>query len=117
LVVVADALPSLLSLLSTPAIEDAVVVAAVIGFVLLGVVTAPLAPQPFLPLSYHTIPSLLFALAIIDVAATAVSTTTTVVQLRGRGRRVAHMMHASPRSFSFTMVQAWHSHDVDIMLE
>jgi hypothetical protein len=95
------------------AIEDEVAVAAVIGFVLLGEDTSP----PASPLSYRTIPSLLSALAIIEDAATAVSTTTTVVLLRGRGRGVAHMMHASPCSFSFTMVQAQHSHDVDIMLE
>ena len=109
--------PSLPSLLSTLAIEDAVAVAAVIGFVLLGENTTPPAPWLSLPLSYHTIPSLLSALAIIDVAATAVSTTTTVVLLRGRGRGVAHMMHASPCSFSLTMVQARHSHDVNMMLD
>jgi len=68
--------------------------------------TAPRAPRPSSPLSYRTVPSLLSALAIEDA-----------VLLRGRGRRVAHMMHASPRSFSFTMVQASHSHDDDMMLE
>ncbi len=108
--------PSLPSLLSTLAIEDAVAVAAVIGFVLLGENTTPPAPRPSLPLSYHTIPSLLSALAIIDVAATAVSTTTTVVLLRGHGRGVPHMMHASPCLLSFTMVQALHSHDGAILL-
>ena len=106
---------SLLSLHSTLNIEDAVPAAAVIGFDLLGEDTAPPSPQPLL--SYRTVPSLLSSLAIIDDAATAVSTTTTIVLLRGRGRGVAHMMHASPCSISFTMVQARHSHDVDIMLE
>jgi hypothetical protein len=104
---------SLLSLHSTLNIEDAVPAAAVIGFDLLGD-TAPPSPQPLL--SYLTVPLLLSALVIIDVAATAVSTTTTVVLLRGRGRGVAHMMHASPCSFSFTMVQALHSHDGAILL-
>jgi hypothetical protein len=58
---------------------------------------------------------LLSALAIEDAAAAAAATA--VVLLRGRGRGVAHMMHASPRSFSFTMVQAPHSQDDDMMLE
>ena len=83
---------------------------------LLGEDTAPPAPRPSLPLSYRTIPSLLSALAIIEDAATAVSTTTTVVLLRGHGRGVPHMMHASPCLLSFTMVQALHSHDGAILL-
>jgi hypothetical protein len=58
---------------------------------------------------------LLAALAIEDAAAAAAATA--IVLLWGRGRGVAHMMHASPRSFSFTMVQAPHSHDDDMMLE
>jgi hypothetical protein len=70
-----------------------------------------------LPLSYRTIPSLLSALAIIEDAATAAAATTTVILLRGRGRGVAHMMHTSPLLLSFTMVQAPHSHDDDMMLE
>ena len=96
-------LPSLLSIL---AIKDVAAAAAATAFVLLGEDTAPRAPRPSSPLSYRTVPSLLSALAIEDA-----------VLLRGRGRRVAHMMHASPRSFSFTMVQASHSHDDDMMLE
>jgi hypothetical protein len=110
--------PSLPSLLSTLAIEDAVAAAVATAFVLLGARgedTAPRAPRPSSPLSYHTVPSLLSALAIEDAATAAAATT--VVLLRGRGRGVAHMMHASPRSFSFTMVQAPHSHDDGMMLE
>jgi hypothetical protein len=98
-------------LLSTLTIEDAVVAAAVTAFVLLGEDTAPRAP----PLLYRIVPSLLSALAIEDVAVAAAATT--VVLLRGRGRGIAHMMHASPRWFSFTMVQAPHSHDDDMMFE
>ncbi len=107
--------PSLPSLLSTLTIKDAVVAAAVTAFVLLGEDTAPRAPRPPPPLSYRIVPSLLSALAIEDAAVAAAATT--VVLLQGRGRGVAHMMHASPRSFSFTMVQAPHSHDDDMMLE
>ena len=74
---------------------------------------APRAPRPSSPRSHRTVPSLLSALAIEDAAAAAAATA--VVLLRGRGRGVAHMMHASPRSFSFTMVQAPHSHDDDML--
>ena len=105
-------LPSLLSIL---AIKDVAAAAAATAFVLLGEDTAPRAPRLSPPLSYRIVPSLLSALAIEDAAVAAAATT--VVLLQGRGRGVAHMMHASPRSFSFTMVQASHSHDDDMMLE
>jgi len=58
---------------------------------------------------------LLSALAIEDAVTAAAATA--FVLLRARGRGVVHMMHANPRSFSFTMVQAPHSHDDDMMLE
>jgi len=110
--------PSLPSLLSALGIEDAVAGAAAIAFILLGARgedAAPRAPWPSSPLSYRTVLSLLSALTIKDAAAAAA--TAAVVLLRVRGCGVAHMMHANPRSFSFTMVQAPHSHDEDMMLE
>ncbi len=106
--------PSLPSLLSILPIED-VAPATAVAFVLLCKDTAPRAPWLSLPLSYHTVPSLLSALTIEDAEVAAA--VTTVILLWGRGRGVVHMMHASPRSFSFTMVQAPHSHDDDMMLE
>jgi len=109
-------LPSLL--LSALAIKDAAPAAAATDVILLrarGEDTAPRAQRPSSPLSCRTVPSLLSSLAIEDAVAAAAAIT--VVLLRGRGRGVVHMMHASPRSFSFTMVQAPHSHDDDMMLE
>jgi len=105
-------------LLSALAIEEAVTAAAATAFILLrarGEDTAPRAQRPSSPLSYRTILSLLFALAIEEAVAAAA--TTAVVLLGGRGRGVTHMMLANPRSFSFTMVQAPHSHDDDMMLK
>ena len=85
------------------------------GFFLLWARGKDAVPQPSSPRSYHTVPSLLSAPAIEDAAVAAAATA--IVLLRGHGRGVPHMMHASPRLFSFTMVQAPHSHDDDMMLE
>ena len=105
--------PSLPSLLSALAIEEGTAAAAASAFVLLR--ACDKVPRSSSPWSYRTVPSLLSTLAIEDAAVAAA--TTAIVLLRGQGRGVSHMMHASPRSFSFTMVQAPHSHDDDMMLE